>query len=334
VFIGAAADRAERRTSLLVIVGVSLFASLALTAIAAAGFLAVWHLAVASFIGGVGWAADNPVRRAMLGQVAGPERMGAAMSLDVVANNASRVAGPMLGGALLATTGIAGTFALCAALHLVALVAALRVRHRDVNPAGAPIELLAGIAESIGAARRDPRLGGTLLITLIFNLFAWPFVSMVPVIGQDRLGLGAGGIGVLASMDGVGALLGAVVIALLARPSNYRLLYLGGLATYLAMIPVFALSTHAILGGAALLLMGIGQAGFSIMQATIIYVAAPARLRSRMLGLLTMCIGTSPIGFAQVGLLADAIGAHLTGPVVAAEGAVVLILTRRWWRAI
>jgi hypothetical protein len=57
-------------------------------------------------------------------------------------------------------------------------------------------------------------------------------------------------------------------------------------------------------------------------------------MRSRVLGLLTLCIGTAPIGVAHIGLLADALGVHVAGTIVAAQGALALWLARRWWRAI
>ena len=116
-FIGATAERIEKRSGLIAIMVFSLVTSLALAVLAAAGMLAVWHLAVASFINGLSWAADNPVRRALVGQVAGAARMGTAMSLDVGTNNASRMLGPTAGGVLLATCGIEGTFLVGAAHH-------------------------------------------------------------------------------------------------------------------------------------------------------------------------------------------------------------------------
>src|SRR3712207_5262610 len=82
-FLGAWAERVEPRTGLLAIVLSSLLTSLALAVLAQAGALAVWHLAVASLVNGLAWAADNPVRRLAIGQVAGGARMGQAMSVDV-----------------------------------------------------------------------------------------------------------------------------------------------------------------------------------------------------------------------------------------------------------
>jgi MFS family permease len=101
--IGAAAERIERRTALILVMLSMLVCSIALAALAWSGTLEVWHLALASFISGVAWTTDNPVRRTMIGEVVGPERMSAAMSLDVGANNASRMLGPTVGGILLAT---------------------------------------------------------------------------------------------------------------------------------------------------------------------------------------------------------------------------------------
>jgi len=175
-------------------------------------------------------------------------------------------------------------------------------------------------------------LKGALIVTIIFNIFGWPITSLVPVVGQVHLGLAPGGIGLLASMDGLGAFAGAVAMAAWARPSNYARCYIGGVAIYMAMVIMFALSPHPWLAGAALIGCGFAQAGFSIMQTTLIYLWSPEHLRSRVLGLLSVCIGVAPLGFIHVGLLADALGAHWACAVSGLEGLLALLLTRRWWR--
>ncbi|HYF07124.1 MAG TPA: MFS transporter, partial [Acetobacteraceae bacterium] len=233
-FIGAFAERLDRRHGLIAIMLGSLATSLILGVLALAGQLAVWQLALASFINGISWAADNPVRRALIGEVAGAARMGTAMSVDVGSNNASRMLGPTLGGVLLATAGIEGVFLIGAALYVAGTVAAFRIEARSAAPPAAPAPVLARIAEGIAVVRGDPRLIGTLVITLIFNLFGWPFTSMIPVIGRDQLHLGPEGIGVLGSLDGIGAFAGAVLVALLAGPRHYALCYIGGVTLYLA----------------------------------------------------------------------------------------------------
>jgi MFS family permease len=332
-FLGAWAERIERRTTLIVVVLTMGANSLALCLLAHAGMLEVWHLALTSFLNGLGWATDNPVRRVMIGDAVGSARMGSAMSLDVGASNASRMVGPTIGGLMLGSVGIAGAFALSVALYAVAMVAALRITYRNNEGTGAG-SVLARIKEGLVLVRGDKRLVGTLVVTVIYNVFAWPFTSMIPVIGRDRLGLGPEGVGLLTSLDGIGAFAGAVLLGIFLKPSWYGRAYLGGVISYMAMLTVFALTPDAAVAGACLLLIGLGGAGFSTMQATLVYLAAPAEMRSRILGVLSVCIGTGPIGFIWLGLLAEEIGAHWATAATGITGLLAMAMSYRWWRAI
>lgn len=332
-FMGAWAERVERRWSLAGTIFCLGIASAALALLAWADRLEVWHLAVACFLNGLGWAADNPVRRAMIGDAVGANGMGAAMSLDVGASNASRMAGPAMAGFLLAYTGIEGVFVVSAGLYGIALFAAWSVRYRN-GARTATGSILAQIIEGLRLVRASPRLIGTLLVTVIVNIFAFPFSSMIPVVARDRLGLGPEGVGVLASMDGLGAFLGALLVALFVRPVWYGRAYCWGALLYLTMLTAFGLAPNAILAGATLILTGMGQAGFATMQATLVYLASPPEMRSRILGVLSVCVGSGPLGFIAIGMLADAIGAHWTTVASGTAGLVSMALAWRYWRTI
>src|SRR5882757_1007738 len=117
VFLGALAERFDRRLTLIGVVSLSAATSAILAALAWSSLLEVWHVALASFVNGCGWAADNPVRRVMIGEIVGREHMGTAMSLDVGANNASRMVGPTIGGLLLVSIGIEGVFLVSALMY-------------------------------------------------------------------------------------------------------------------------------------------------------------------------------------------------------------------------
>ena len=333
-FLGAMAEKIERRTALVLVVLLMACTSLALAILAYTGRLEVWHLGVASFLNGVAWATDNPVRRVMIGEVVGADQMSTAMSIDVGANNASRMVGPTIGGLLLVSVGIAGAFTLSVLLYSIALVAALRVRYRNTALPADAGAVLARIAEGFALVRGNRRLVGTLTVTIIYNVFGWPYTSMIPVIGHDRLGLGPGGVGLLASMDGVGAFFGAILAAMFLRPEWFARVYIGGVVLYMVMLIVFALVPVPMIAGGALLFTGLGGAGFSIMQATLVYLAAPPDMRSRLLGVLSVCIGVGPIGFLALGLLADAIGAHRATVATGVTGLLVLAVTRPLWREI
>ncbi|MDI1263799.1 MAG: MFS transporter [bacterium] len=333
VFLGAFAERFDRARTLFIFVLLMSGTSVVLAVLDQTGRLEIWHLALASFINGCGWATDNPLRRVMIGEVVGRERMGTAMSLDVGASNASRMVGPLVGGVLLAWTGIQGAFILSVLMYSTALWAIVSIRSRIPRTAAAGA-VLAQIGEGLALVRADKRVIGVLVVTVIYNIFGWPFTSMIPVIGRDRLHLGPEGVGLLATMDGIGAFAGVIVLALWLTPRWYARAYLGGVVCYLIAVMVFALTQSPVLSGAALLLTGVGGAGFATMQATLVYLAAPPEMRSRILGVLTVCIGTGPIGFLWLGWLADRIGSHNATAVTGGLGLLALAATWRWWREI
>lgn len=332
-FLGAWAEKIQRRTALQVVVGLMMATSITLAVLAHTGHLAVWHLAVASFVNGLGWATDNPVRRVMIGEVAGVGKIGVAMSMDVGANNASRMVGPTVGGLMLASIGLDGAFLLSVALYATALFAAFGVRYRNAIATG-PTAVIGRIAEGLRLVKHDQTMIGVLVITVIFNVFAWSFTGIIPVLGKQQLHLGPAGVGIFASMDGVGAFVGALLLAFFARPSFYGRTFVAGVFGYHAAMIACALSPSPILAGAALALSGLAQSGFATMQATLVYLAAPPEMRSRLLGVLSVCIGVGPIGFFGVGLLADAIGARWATVATALAGLLALGVTRKLWRNI
>jgi MFS family permease len=332
-FLGAFAERFDRRLTLAVLTGLMAATSGTLGILAWSGPLAIWQLATGAFLNGCGWATDNPLRRMMMGEAVGRDRMAIAMAFDIGASNASRMVGPTVGGLLLAGIGIEGAFLLSAGLYLVAVAATLAVRTRLAPSPGAGA-MLGRTWEAIVIVFCDRRLAATMIVTVIYNVFAWPFTSMIPVIARDRLLLGPEGVGILTSFDGIGAFVGSILLALLLTPGWHARAYIGGVAVYLLGVIGFALAPTAVLAGAALLVTGLSGAAFATLQATIVYLAAPTEMRSRILGVLSVCIGTGPIGFILLGVLADRIGAAEATALVGGLGLLALAVTQPLWRRI
>src|SRR5204862_4039598 len=131
-------------------------------------------------------------------------------------------------------------------------------RSRIPRAAGASA-VLARIAEGLALVRTDKRLIGVLLVTVIYNIFAWPFTSMIPVIGRDRLHLGPEGVGLLAAMDGIGAFVGALLLTLWLTSRWYARAYLGGVIAYMITVVIFASVQSPLLAGAALVLTAVAD---------------------------------------------------------------------------
>lgn len=329
--IGAAAERFDRRRAIVLVVAVQTAVTLVLAILASLGAIAVWHLFVASFINGIGWAADHPVRRMMVGDAVGAERIGPALSIDAATNNGTRVLGPMLSGLLLGEYGITSVFWFSLALYAPALVAALRIGMRRQHSAARPASFVTSIREGFVWLTRDRRLLGVFVMTIIFNLFGWPATSMVPVIGTDYLGLGPKGVGLLAACDGVGGLIGALLVAAYARAAWYGRIFVSAVAIYMVMVMFFASAPGIAVAAAALFLGGLGNAGFAVLQSTLVYRAAPVEMRARLLGLISVCIGTAPIGFLYLGFLAETFSPRTATVALAAQGVAAMLLTRRYW---
>ena len=307
-FAGALAERLSPRGLLLGVLVCGVVVSLGQGWLAWSGRIDLWHIAVGAGINGVFWAIDMPLRRTMLGELAGPGRTAAAMGLDAATNNATRMLGPGVGGLLLEVTGIYGAFLLGAALYVCGIVLLSGLKTVPNADRGGPFRLIERIVEGLRFIRNDRALVGTLAITVIFNVLAWPATSMVPVIGEEELHLSAFPIGLLMSADGFGALIGAVLVARGARPARFRAIYLGGVGTFACASIVFSLSPWPLLSGLAQMFAGLGGACFATMQATIVFLSASPMVRARVMGVLSVFIGSAVIGFVHIGLLAHWLG--------------------------
>jgi predicted MFS family arabinose efflux permease len=277
------------------------------------------------------WAADNPVRRMMIGEAVGIDRMGSAISVDIGINNASRVLGPMLAGLLFAQHGMSSVLWLGVALYAASLAAALRMSRRGISAVAHQASFITRLREGLAWLRGDRRLIGVFLVTVIFNLFGWPCNSMIPIIGTGTLHLGPQDVGLLASCEGVGGLIGALLFARFARPNWYGRIYLGTVVIYLATMIAFATVGYAPAAAVILLFNGAAVVGFAVMQATLVYRGAPVEMRARLLGVLSACIGTGPIGFLYLGFLADALTPPIATVAIAVQGLLAMLLTRRYW---
>lgn len=331
IFAGTISERGDRRRIMLYGYGTSVLLSTALGIAVYAGIAEIWHLALGCLLNGIFWATDFPARRTLLGEVAGMHRIGQAMSLDSITGNGTRMLGPAIGGVVLAFAGLGGTYLFGAVLYGIGFLSlfGLAADRRNLTEAAPPV--LRSIIDGLRHVRDNRALTGTLMVTVVFNLFGFPITAMVPVIGESVLRLDALPLGLLVSAEGAGAMISALLVATCARPRQFRRIYFIGVFLYLNMVLLFASSTVPLWSGILLLVMGIGAAGFASMQATLSYLHSSAEFRSRVMGVVTVCIGTGPIGFAHLGLMADIIGAPQAVLVMAVEGVIALLFVALRW---
>ena len=331
LFGGVVADRFDRRRVLIAVMSFMSMLAGVLGLLAAYDLIKVWHVGVGAFAAGVIWVTDFPVRRTLLSELAGPDRTGTAMSLDIMSGSASRMAGPILGGGIYAGFGIDGAFLVAATAYATSVVVLWRLKHRDAGPSEVHDGVVTTIVQGFRGLSHNPTLVGIFAVTVVFNIWGFPFMSMLPVIGKDLLNLDPFAVGLLASAEGLGAFVGAIVLVILGRVRWFRYLYSFGVLMYLLMALAFANSTILWLSAGFLLANGSAIAAFGAMQSALVLLNSDDDTRHRMMGVLSMCIGTGLIGFLHLGLLADWLGASLACSVIAVEGMLALFLVLRAW---
>jgi MFS family permease len=333
-FVGAFVERlALRRVlgyGLAAIAGV--YAVLAVLAFT--GLLQIWHVGLGALLIGLYWSSEMSVRRTMLGEIAGPERMGKAMGLDWATINSTRLIGPLLGGALYTAFGVGGAYAAGVICFGISAALAYGLTAGAVPRGASGRRVLSDIADGFRQARARPIVMGTLAATVVMNCFTFPYATMVPVIGHDILHASPVAVGMLTSAEGIGALIGSLALSGLARIKWYgRVFLIGSVISMIGAIG-FGLSTSYALSIAILIVLGAGSAAFATMQSTLILTYAPPDQRSRMMGVLSSAIGAGQIGYLYIGVMADWIGAPLAVVFSMVQGLLLLALCVMAWPAL
>lgn len=323
---GALAERFDRKAMLVASQATMAVTTTLLAVLVMTGAIEIWHVGVGAFVNGLCWSTDLPVRRTILGESVGVDRLGPAMSMDSASNNATRMLGPLAGGALYAAVGLGGAYLVAAVFYALSTLVALSIRFTPAPGEPRSFALFAEIREGLAYLRRSRAMLGHLGVTVIANLFGFPYAAMAPVVGRETFAVDAVRIGLLLSVEGVGAFVGAVAIAFLATPERFRLIYLAGTVLFLAAVLAFSVITSYSLALVVLAAGGVGIAGFASMQSAIMFGEAPPAIRSRLMGVLSVCIGAGPLGVLHVGWLADRIGGSLALTVIACEGLLSLAL--------
>ncbi|UPY36457.1 MFS transporter [Sediminicoccus sp. KRV36] len=321
---GALAERMDRRRLLIALQASSALGAGSVALLAALGWLEPWHLMLQGLLAGLAWAGEMATRRRMAADAAPAGDLVPAVALDTLTGSTTRAVGPLLGGVIYQLAGISVAAGIAFALHLVALRLATRIpppprsRHGG-NP-------FAGIAEAVRLVLGLRPLRLVLGVTLLMNVFAFSYNSILPAFGSLAFAASSAAIGLLAAAEPFGALLGGLWLALGRRtPPGTMPLVLGSVLFMLLLILVAFSGSYA-LAWLLLALGGLGTARFAAMQTSVVMTAAPAEIRSRVLGLVTTCIGMGPFGVLAIGALADGVGPRLAMAVMSGLGLALMAL--------
>ena len=305
---GAISEAVNRKTIVMLALIVPATVSTVLATLATTGQLELWHVAIGNLISGTMWSTEMSTRRRMVGEAAGPHRIVPAIALDSVTNAATRMIGPLLGGAAFEWLGMKGAYTLTAFVQFIAAFALASLAHPQVTRRLDLARIPADIAEGLAYARTKSTILLVYGITIVTNAFAFSYSGLLAPLGLGAFHVSPALTGLLAAAEPIGALMGGALIALGFLRMDRRLAFAGGAALFMVALIITALSSSYWLAFTVLLLGGFGTAGFGNMQTTLMLTEAPANMRSRLMGIVTVCIGTGPLGVLLAGVLSDELG--------------------------
>ncbi|MDH3599620.1 MAG: MFS transporter [Candidatus Tectomicrobia bacterium] len=328
LFGGVLADRLNRRGLLIILQAANTIASLFLTLVLIMGSVQVWHGYLVIVVTGASWALGTPSRRALIFDLLGTSGITNAVALDSVGMNCSRMIGPALAGAMIGVIGVTGGFVIATLSYGLGLVLLMTVRVVQIErPTRQRQNVARNLVEGLRYSGQNRVILADICITVIMNFLLFPYMQMVPVLARDVLHVGPTLMGILQSAEGIGALVGSLVIASLTSIRYHgRFFVIGSIIGLLALI-AFSTSRWYIVSFPLLLMVGMGTACFGTMQSTIVMLMATEEMRGRALGVISLAIGAGPLGSLVLGAVADAISPVFAVRVHALIGVILLSLT-------
>ena len=314
---GTLSDRADRRR---LMIWASLAEALAVGAIgvlALAGANQLWLLLGLVAVYGAAEAFFLPAFEALVPSLIEPDEIGHASALDQFVRPLSiQLAGPAIGGVLVALAGTGVAFLLDSTTFLIGAGTLLAVRMAprfEARRLGEKTSL-SGLAEAVRFVRANAWLWRTLVAAAVTLLvFCGPYQVLLPFLVKNELHGGSGMVGAIRALGGLGALAAAVTVSTGRLPGRSISAMLGAWAIQSLGLAAYALADHAWLFGAISLMAGAAGAIGNIVWGTLLKTRVPNQLLGRVSSLdWLVSIGLVPLSFALTGPVAHLIGPRTT----------------------
>jgi predicted MFS family arabinose efflux permease len=254
------------------------------------------------------------------------EDLAGAISLNSVQMNASRVVGPVIGSFLFARFGASWVFLLNGVSYAAVIFALSRVTLPAPPATGE--QGLHRILEGVRYARLDRVVGRCIVIIFVFSLLCLPFITQMPTVADDNLGIEARSTayGLLYASFGLGAVVGALSIGTVFAGSDQARLVRRGLVGFAGMLALFSLLRVPAVAYPAIFVLGAVYFAVITSLSTVLQHDLEDRVRGKVMALWIMGFGgTVPFGGLAGGFIAERFGVTplMLGSAAAALGLAV-----------
>jgi MFS family permease len=297
---GVLADRVDNRRLLVATSTVSGILALTFGVVATTGHITIWWIYALTMMLGLVLAVERPAMQAILFELVGPELLPSGVAANSTINSVSRLIGPAIAGALIATVGVQTCFFINAASYLVviAALAALRVSELVDRPL---IGRAKGrLREGFAYVRSHPDVGRPLLVMTVVGTVAYNFQTTFPSMVRFGFQRGAGSVGTAMSVSAIGSIIGGIYIAGVKphprRTLAVALVGFAGACLALSVTPGFwAFVVMSIV-------LGFASASFQSVNTVVLQQATEPSMQGRVMALHQMAwFGSTPVGALLMG---------------------------------
>jgi MFS family permease len=332
---GVLSDRLDRRRVLIFADVVRCAVLTVIGVLSITGALELWMLVVLAGLFGAGEAFSGPAFTAIIPDIVAEQDLVGANALEQFIRPVMfRLLGPLVGGAIIALSGVGTAFLVDAATFVVSAgcLLALRVAGHARTPVADGEEdrspsMLRDLGEGWRFVRANTWLWAMLIgASIAILLFYGPSEVLIPFIVRNELHGSAAAFGAVLAGSGVGAVIGSFAMARIGmprRPITFTF-WVWGLCT--APMVLYAVITATWQPIAIAVVMGLGETMGEVVWTTLMQTRVPAGLRGRVSSLDWFAsLGLVPLSFALTGPAASLFGVEATLVVGGALGTVVII---------
>jgi MFS family permease len=325
---GAAADRWDRLRVVKTSQVVSLAQASVLFVLTALGHMTIGLLVALTAFQGCVVAFNQPARLALVPSLVTQADLGSAVAINSVIFNLARFVGPMLAGLAIVWSGVSGAFAANALSYVVFLLALTRVRidAADMAPAKRR-SLAADLREGIGYTAQHPAIAALLVLLIAVGIGGRPLNDLLPGFAAAVFHAGAGGLSLLASATGAGAILGGLWLGHRADSAGLTRIAIGASIGGAVAAAAVAATDRLWVAVPAIMAFGFCVSSAGIAIQTLVQLSSDRAMRGRVMGLYGLIFRGAPaIGGLAAGAASTWFG--LRWPVVL--GAFLVLAACAW----
>jgi MFS family permease len=308
---GAISDRFDRRRILLITqFGLALCSGLlALGALSGRPPLFAIYIVVAAAAAVA--AVDSPTRTAIIPRLVSQERLAGALSLNIALFQTTLVAGPAVGGLVIARFGLPAAYAIDVATFAAAFVAIALLPPQP--PTGTLHESpIAAIRRGLQYARHQPVILGGFAMDLSAMIFGLPR-AVFPVLAVNTFHAGPAVLGLLYAAPGAGAVIAALTSGWMRQARRLGRIIVLSIIVWGAAIIAFGFTSVLWLALLLLAVAGAADSVSAVCRTTILQVLAPDDMRGRLTAVYFMVVAGGPyLGDVEAGAVANAFGAQVS----------------------